>query len=115
VDRPVVAILAILARRGVDRPLSGPTRRATDGWRLLVERRVNLYPGLTKQDQHSRAGRYSPDVAASAAMMILSLPMYLLRLSLLSMVMLWLGLLWLMAHDSIEKDPFGVIADHASY
>lgn len=47
--------------------------------------------------------------------MILSLPMYVLRLSLLSMVVVWLGLLWLMAHDSIEQDPFGVIADHASY
>ncbi len=46
-------------------------------------------------------------------MMILSLPVYALRLSLLSVVLVWLGLLWLIAHDSIEQDPFG--ADHAAY
>ena len=48
-------------------------------------------------------------------MPILSLPIYVLRLSLLAMVLVWLGLLWLVAHDSIGKDPFGAIAGHASY
>lgn len=48
-------------------------------------------------------------------MMILSLPVYVLRLTLLSTVFLWLGLLWLMADDSLGRDPFGAMADHASY
>lgn len=49
------------------------------------------------------------------SMMILSLPVYVLRLALLSMVAVWLGVLWLMASDSLGRDPFGVMRDHASY
>jgi hypothetical protein len=44
-------------------------------------------------------------------MNVLSIPPVILRLGLLSIVLLWLGVLWLVAHDSFEQVGFGPVAE----
>jgi hypothetical protein len=46
-------------------------------------------------------------------MKLLSLPVSILRVSLMSMVVLWLGLLWLMSPESWRQLPFGTSLERA--